>query len=116
MQRLEVTGAVRPIYGSLGVKRLRELDSSPLSKNTVGIRISKFLTATSKLSCGNTTFTLYCTSTISNKLPQLNFKLTQFLNIATKCTSLFLKHFFYHISPTCFGVLYTPSSGRAPYC
>jgi len=24
MQRLEVSGAVRPIYGSLGVKRLRE--------------------------------------------------------------------------------------------
>ena len=30
MQRLEVSGAVRPIYGSLGVKRLmsRSLDSS----------------------------------------------------------------------------------------
>ena len=32
MQRLEVTGAVRPIYGSLGVKRLniqkRSLESS----------------------------------------------------------------------------------------
>jgi len=25
MQRLEVNGAVRPIYGSLGVKRLRSL-------------------------------------------------------------------------------------------
>jgi len=25
MQRLEVSGAVRPIYGSLGVKRLTEL-------------------------------------------------------------------------------------------
>ena len=25
MQRLEVSGAVRPIYGSLGVKRLRKL-------------------------------------------------------------------------------------------
>ena len=25
MQRLEVSGAVRPIYGSLGVKRLREI-------------------------------------------------------------------------------------------
>ena len=24
MQRLEVSGAVRPIYGSLGVKRLRD--------------------------------------------------------------------------------------------
>ena len=27
MQRLEVSGAVRPIYGSLGVKRLRFPDS-----------------------------------------------------------------------------------------
>ena len=26
MQRLEVSGAVRPIYGSLGVKRLMEED------------------------------------------------------------------------------------------
>ena len=26
MQRLEVSGAVRPIYGSLGVKRLKEYD------------------------------------------------------------------------------------------
>jgi len=25
MQRLEVSGAVRPIYGSLGVKRLRNM-------------------------------------------------------------------------------------------
>ena len=25
MQRLEVSGAVRPIYGSLGVKRLRDV-------------------------------------------------------------------------------------------
>ena len=25
MQRLEVSGAVRPIYGSLGVKRLKDL-------------------------------------------------------------------------------------------
>jgi hypothetical protein len=25
MQRLEVSGAVRPIYGSLGVKRLRKI-------------------------------------------------------------------------------------------
>jgi len=27
MQRLEVTGAVRPIYGSLGVKRLKHFSS-----------------------------------------------------------------------------------------
>jgi len=33
MQRLEVSGAVRPIYGSLGVKRL---------KNTVDCGISKY--------------------------------------------------------------------------
>jgi len=26
MQRLEVSGAVRPIYGSLGVKRLKEVN------------------------------------------------------------------------------------------
>ena len=29
MQRLEVSGAVRPIYGSLGVKRLREVAEVP---------------------------------------------------------------------------------------
>ena len=29
MQRLEVSGAVRPIYGSLGVKRLRKRVSVP---------------------------------------------------------------------------------------
>jgi len=33
MQRLEVSGAVRPIYGSLGVKRLRDtgLEKKPYS-------------------------------------------------------------------------------------
>ena len=28
MQRLEVSGAVRPLYGSLGVKRLRRCDTN----------------------------------------------------------------------------------------
>jgi len=32
MQRLEVSGAVRPIYGSLGVKRLTAL-AGTISKN-----------------------------------------------------------------------------------
>ena len=31
MQRLEVSGAVRPIYGSLGVKRLRVLQETYLN-------------------------------------------------------------------------------------
>jgi len=31
MQRLEVSGAVRPIYGSLGVKRLTNWCTSELS-------------------------------------------------------------------------------------
>ena len=35
MQRLEVSGAVRPIYGSLGVKRLINLNK--ISKETVDI-------------------------------------------------------------------------------
>ena len=30
MQRLEVSGAVRPIYGSLGVKQLRNLSKTEL--------------------------------------------------------------------------------------
>jgi hypothetical protein len=33
MQRLEVSGAVRPIYGSLGVKRLNDISGK--SGNTV---------------------------------------------------------------------------------
>jgi replication-associated recombination protein RarA len=32
MQRLEVSGAVRPIYGSLGVKRLSEINSKYMRK------------------------------------------------------------------------------------
>ena len=36
MQSLEVSGAVRPIYGSLGVKRLTTVPPrSPLVKNSV---------------------------------------------------------------------------------
>jgi len=35
MQRLEVSGAVRPIYGSLGVKRLRHCEAiSKISRDT----------------------------------------------------------------------------------
>jgi len=34
MQRLEVSGAVRPIYGSLGVKRLRSLAKSGTCQQT----------------------------------------------------------------------------------
>jgi len=33
MQRLEVSGAVRPIYGSLGVKRLRNFENIPIIQN-----------------------------------------------------------------------------------
>jgi len=35
MQRLEVSGAVRPIYGSLGVKRLNQTELSPAAVRTV---------------------------------------------------------------------------------
>ena len=35
MQRLEVSGAVRPIYGSLGVKRLIALNSDLVSSRLV---------------------------------------------------------------------------------
>ena len=37
MQRLEVSGAVRPIYGSLGVKRLME-PAAPILCIPVGVR------------------------------------------------------------------------------
>ena len=33
MQRLEVSGAVRPIYGSLGLKRLMRLSVTPANEN-----------------------------------------------------------------------------------
>jgi len=34
MQRLEVSGVVRPLYGSLGVKRLSRMESCLAVKNT----------------------------------------------------------------------------------
>ena len=34
MQRLEVRGAVRPIYGSLGVKRLRKLEDTDTERRS----------------------------------------------------------------------------------
>ena len=37
MQRLEVSGAVRPIYGSLGVKRLMNYTVLLYKRETVGI-------------------------------------------------------------------------------
>ena len=40
MQRLEVRGAVRPIYGSLGVKRLTEL-SRPYVEIEIGGKYGK---------------------------------------------------------------------------
>ena len=33
MQRLEVSGVVRPIYGSLGVKRLKEITHTKFNLN-----------------------------------------------------------------------------------
>ena len=41
MQRLEISGAVRPIYGSLGVKRLKEklvLLASGKQKDNIAIK------------------------------------------------------------------------------
>ena len=45
MQRLEVSGAVRPIYGSLGVKRLmyhklRFIPYSDGTRSSIGIRLT----------------------------------------------------------------------------
>ena len=37
MQRLEVSGAVRPIYGSLGVKRLMKLTPMVLDYSSIQI-------------------------------------------------------------------------------
>ena len=42
MQRLEVSGAVRPLYGSLGVKRLRRHTGSLLSLQILFISRPKF--------------------------------------------------------------------------
>jgi len=44
MQRLEVSGAIRPIYGSLGVKRLISLNcilKRSIKKNTVALDSKK---------------------------------------------------------------------------
>jgi hypothetical protein len=40
MQRLEVSGAVRPIYGSLGFKRLRRADVNTVAVERTSIRAS----------------------------------------------------------------------------
>ena len=42
MQRLEVSGAVRPIYGSLGVKRLRDGRKLIVFKNGVLMRVFEY--------------------------------------------------------------------------
>ena len=39
MQRLEVSGAVRPIYGSLGVKRLTNISTNKYCKFTLFVRM-----------------------------------------------------------------------------
>ena len=50
MQSLEVSGAVRPIYGSLGVKRLMVRNTLRISGPVMG-QIFKFLMTCSSLSC-----------------------------------------------------------------
>ena len=40
MQRLEVNGAVRPIYGSLGVKRLTQKSHGQLTFTTLTVKLS----------------------------------------------------------------------------
>ena len=42
MQRLEVSGAVRPIYGSLGVKRLRVMSKTLHNSADLGIQNNNF--------------------------------------------------------------------------
>ena len=42
MQRLEVSGAVRPIYESLGVKRLKILDPGRVFRSRQNSLISRF--------------------------------------------------------------------------
>ena len=49
MQRLEVSGAVRPIYGSLGVKRLRILLHKAEMKKKLTILVLNFFGIT--ISC-----------------------------------------------------------------
>ena len=41
MQRLEVSGAVRPIYGSLCVKRLKKISNAMLDLVTLVLECSK---------------------------------------------------------------------------
>jgi len=43
MQRLEVNGAVQPIYGSLGVKRLIDFSASPLFVQLMRTNYYKFV-------------------------------------------------------------------------
>ena len=57
MQRLEVSGAVRPIYGSLGVKRLNKLDQCfPHVFSRGPLLASKFTTDSHILGQVNTEF------------------------------------------------------------
>jgi len=58
MQRLEVSGAVRPIYGSLGVKRLTENTNWPFTKT---IRVC-FMEGLSAYRTVNTARRVYKTS------------------------------------------------------
>jgi len=41
MQRLEVSAAVRPIYGSLGIKRLRNLSAAQTALHLIWISVGK---------------------------------------------------------------------------
>ena len=43
MQRLEVSGAVRPIYGSLGVKRLIEMSKKPFDIHKISKKKKGFI-------------------------------------------------------------------------
>ena len=55
MQRLEVRGAVRPIYGSLGVKRLMKLEfSGRIFEKSSNIKFHKNLSSGSRVPCGRT--------------------------------------------------------------
>ena len=48
MQRLEVSGAVRPIYGSLGVKPLMMYKDTLISQDTAAMTTGTTLADTSK--------------------------------------------------------------------
>ena len=45
MQRLEVSGAVRPIYGSLGLKRLNEISTKVTKRFVVFFSPSEIVTS-----------------------------------------------------------------------